>query len=271
MWGAQNVTVRFGDTPALDDVSVDLPEGRVTSIVGGDGAGKTTLVRALLRQVTLDGGTVDVPDLADAGYQPSTSGVWPALTVRQNLEFAGVAYRMTSSAIRQRGDELLEAAALTHATDRLGRDLSGGMRQKLGFCMAMLHEPRLLLLDEPSTGVDPVSRVELWRLVTQAASRGTAVGMTTTYLDEAERATTVVALDAGTVLTSGDPADVVHRVPGTISTSGQRPDGENTWRRGTAFHTWTPPGVDAPGTEITPDLEDTLIALSLARTQGVRQ
>ncbi|WP_052366721.1 ABC transporter ATP-binding protein [Paraoerskovia marina] len=267
MWGARHVTVRFGSTTALDEVGLDLPEGRVTSIVGGDGAGKTTLVRALLRRVALDGGAVDVPDLTEVGYQPSTSGVWPALSVRQNLEFAGVAYGMSAATIRERGDELLETAALTHATSRLGSELSGGMRQKLGFCMAMLHRPRMLLLDEPSTGVDPVSRVELWRLVTQAAARGTAVGMTTTYLDEAERASTVVALDAGTVLTAGDPTAVVHEVPGTVSATDHRPAGRRTWRRGTAFHTWTPPGETAPGSEITPDLEDALIALSLARTQ----
>lgn len=267
MWGARGLSVRFGQTTALDGVDVEFPEGRVTAVVGGDGAGKTTLLRALLRRVHPDAGSVSTPDLRDVGYQPSTSGVWPSLSVRQNLDFAGVAYGMSAEAIRTQGAELLETAGLTPAADRLGSALSGGMRQKLGFCMAMLHRPRLLLLDEPSTGVDPVSRVELWRLITQAAARGTAVGMATTYLDEAERATSVVALDGGVVLAAGDPADVVHRVPGTVTDSATRPGGETTWRRGTRFHTWTPPDGEPPaGTPITPDLEDALISLSLARS-----
>ncbi|WP_402463538.1 ABC transporter ATP-binding protein [Isoptericola aurantiacus] len=276
MPGARDVVVRLGATTALDGVSLDLRPGEVTAVVGGDGAGKTTLLRALLRRVPLDGGTVDVPPAERIGYEPSTSGVWPNLTVAQNVEFVGTSYGMSDDDVARRGTELLDAAALTGARDRLGRHLSGGMRQKLGFCLAMLHSPALLLLDEPSTGVDPVSRIELWRLVTAAAQGGAAVLMTTTYLDEAERATTVVALDAGHVLAAGDPAAVVGDVPGRVTSSSTHPGGERTWRRGTSFRTWVPDGAagDGGGADlgepIAPDLEDTLIALTLARTEAAR-
>lgn len=270
MSAANGITVELGGTTALADVSVDVPPGQVTAVVGGDGAGKTTLLRALLGRVATTAGTVDVPPAQRIGYEPSTSGVWPNLSVAENVAFVGAAYGMSDGDIRFRADHLLATAGLADARTRLGRDLSGGMRQKLGFCLAMLHAPDLVLLDEPSTGVDPVSRVELWRLITVAARDGAAVLMTTTYLDEAERAATVVALQDGRVLAAGAPADVVAALPGTVTVSDEPPGGQRTWRRGRTFHTWTPPGggTGTPvtqGTPVTPDLEDTLIALTLAR------
>lgn len=271
MWGARDVTVSFGAghtaTTALDHVGLDVPAGRVTALVGGDGAGKSTLLRVLLGRVPVVAGTVDMPGLDRVGYQPSSSGVWRSLSVEENLDFVGEAYRMDAAHLRRRKDELLGRARLDDARDRLGGRLSGGMRQKLGFCLAMLHEPEVLLLDEPSTGVDPVSRVELWRLVAEAATGGTAVAMTTTYLDEAERASTVVALDAGRVLAAGEPGEILAAVPGVVTSTLARPAAANgrTWRRGTAFHTWTPPGDTAPGEPVALDLEDAVIALTLAR------
>ncbi|WP_171246022.1 ABC transporter ATP-binding protein [Isoptericola sediminis] len=271
MYGARDLTVELGGATALSDVSVAVPSGEVTAVVGGDGAGKTTLLRALLGRVAAVRGTVDVPPAPRIGHEPFTSGVWPTLTVRENVEFVGSAYGMSAAGIRTRAADLLATAGLDDVRDRLGRDLSGGMRQKLGFCLAMLHTPDLLLLDEPSTGVDPVSRVELWRLITQAARSGAAVLMTTTYLDEAERAATVVALQDGQVLATGRPTDVVGTVPGTVSVGDDPPGGhDRTWRRGRSFHTWTPDGATAPGRPVTPDLEDTLIALTLARQEETR-
>lgn len=270
MFGARDLTVSSAGRTGLAGVSVDVPPGEVTAVVGGDGAGKTTLLQALLGRVPVSRGTVHVPSAEHIGYEPSTSGVWPTLTVRENVEFVGSAYGMADDEVRSRSAELLATAGIDDAWDRLGRDLSGGMRQKLGFCLAMLHTPELLLLDEPSTGVDPVSRVELWRLITQAARGGAAVLMTTTYLDEAERATTVVALQDGHVLVAGDPAEVVGAVPGTVSVADAPPGGHRTWRRGRSFRTWTPEGDRVPGRAVEPDLEDTLVALTLAREEGVR-
>jgi len=270
MAGVRDLTVELGGTTALAGISVEVPPGEVTALVGGDGAGKTTLLRAMLGRVAASRGTVDVPPAARIGYEPSTSGVWPTLTVQENVEFVGAAYGMSDGAVRSRADELLTTAGIADARTRLGRDLSGGMRQKLGFCLAMLHSPDLLLLDEPSTGVDPVSRIELWRLVTAAAQGGAAVLMTTTYLDEAERAATVVALQDGEVLAAGDPATVVDAVPGTVSVSDSPPGDGRTWRRGRTFHTWTPADGEVPGRAVTPDLEDSLVALTLARTEETR-
>ncbi|WP_353709348.1 ATP-binding cassette domain-containing protein [Cellulosimicrobium sp. ES-005] len=272
-WGARGLDVTFRPgrghvVRALAGVDLDLPRGQVTSVVGGDGAGKTTLVRALLGQLPVAGGTVDVPARDRVGYQPSSSGVWPGLTVAENVELVGDAYRMPAARRDRRADELLERAGLAEARNRLGSQLSGGMRQKLGVCLAMLHEPEVLLLDEPSTGVDPVSRVELWRLVAESAASGAAVLVTTTYLDEAERAADVVVLDAGTVLAAGTPDDVRAAAPGRITVASVAPAGaaDRSWRRGRTVRTWWPDGSSSPtGGPVDPDLEDAVVALTLGR------
>ncbi|MGM7423072.1 ATP-binding cassette domain-containing protein [Cellulosimicrobium sp. CpK407] len=272
-WGTRGLDVTFRPghghvVRALAGVDLDLPRGQVTSVVGGDGAGKTTLVRALLGQVPVDGGTVDAPARDRVGYQPSSSGVWPGLTVAENVELVGDAYRVPAARRERRADELLERAGLAEARDRLGSQLSGGMRQKLGVCLAMLHEPEVLLLDEPSTGVDPVSRVELWRLVAESAASGAAVLVTTTYLDEAERAADVVVLDAGTVLAAGTPDDVRAAAPGRITVASVAPAGaaDRSWRRGRTVRTWWPDGSSSPtGGPVEADLEDAVVALTLGR------
>lgn len=266
--GVDALRVAFGDTVALDDVTLAVPAGEVTAVVGGDGAGKSTLLRVLAGRVGAASGDVRTLPQADIGYQPSTSGVWGNLSVVENVEFVGSSYGMSAKAVRARGDELLERAGLTAARSRLGRALSGGMRQKLGFVLAILHEPRLILLDEPSTGVDPVSRVELWRLISAAASGETAVLMATTYLDEAQRAASVTALDAGAVIAAGEPDEIIAGLPGTIGML--RPGAAvppHSWRRGVERHTWVPDGTRLDGADpiATPDLEDALIALTLAR------
>jgi ABC-2 type transport system ATP-binding protein len=148
------------------------------------------------------------------------------------------------------------------------------MRRKLGFCLAMLPNPKLLVLDEPSTGVDPVSRVDLWRLVSEAAAHGAAVIMSTTYLDEAERCATLLVLDKGRTLLKGPPRDVVASLSGTVvaTTSPVRP--EFGWRRGQQFLEWWPAGqLPTDGTAIEPDLEDVVIAASMEvrLTAGARR
>ncbi|UKJ65747.1 ATP-binding cassette domain-containing protein [Cellulosimicrobium cellulans] len=135
----------------------------------------------------------------------------------------------------------------------------------------MLHEPDVLLLDEPSTGVDPVSRVELWRLVAESAASGAAVLVTTTYLDEAERAADVVVLDTGTVLAAGTPDDVRAAAPGRVTVTSVPPAGGDgrTWRRGPTFRTWWPDGAPSPSAgTVHVDLEDAVVALTLGRTPG---
>ncbi|MBT2382534.1 ABC transporter ATP-binding protein [Streptomyces sp. ISL-11] len=268
-WGAFGVTVAYGATTALDHVTLATVPGQVAAVVGGDGAGKTTLLRALVGRVRPATGNVSAPAPVDCGFMPTgASGVWQDLTVAENLSFVAAAHHLTGPDLVQRRDRLLTAAGLDRATDRLAGALSGGMRQKLAFCLAILHRPRLLVLDEPSTGVDPVSRVDLWRLISRAAADGAAVVMATTYLDEAERASTCLVLDRGRALASGTPADVLAHAPGTLTT-GDGPAGprELSWRRGRATRSWHP-GPARPGEEpIRADMEDTVITLTLAAQQ----
>ena len=129
------------------------------------------------------------------GYLPAGSGVYPDLTVTENLDFRATGYKLARPAARERAAEYLERAGLAAAAGRLAGQLSGGMRQKLGVIAAMLHQPDLLVLDEPTTGVDPVSRSGLWWLIARAAAEGCAVVLATTYLDEAERCASVLVLD----------------------------------------------------------------------------
>jgi ABC-2 type transport system ATP-binding protein len=207
------------------------------------------------------------PDAQGIGYLTAAAGSWPALTVRQNMDFVGGIYGLSGGLLASRRDELLRRAGLTEAADRLASQLSGGMRRKLGFSMAMLHEPPLLVLDEPTTGVDPVSRVELWRLVSEAAASGAAVLMSTTYLDEAERAGTLLALEGGRTLAHGTLDAVLASLPGTVTHADRPFRREWAWRRGRVHHEYWPDGEPTPASAVVadPDLEDVVVALSLVR------
>src|SRR5262249_41227157 len=168
------------------------------------------------------------------GYLSAGSGTYPDLTVNENLAFRATAYQIPPQQARERSAELLARAGLDRVGDRLAGQLSGGMRQKLGVIAAMLHRPDLPGLDEPTTGVGPVSRADLWWLITHAAAGGAAVVLATSYLDEAERAHDVLVLDAGTVLASGTPEQIVAATPGTLTVTSERPAGEagrRAWRR----------------------------------------
>ena len=268
-WGLTDVTVRFGVTNALVDTTLTVEPGQVIGIVGGDGAGKTTLLRALVGEVVPRSGSVHAPAPHRIGYLPASSGSWAELSVRENLEFVGRSFGLSTSQVAARADELLARAGLDSARDRLARQLSGGMRRKLGFCMATVAEPDLLVLDEPSTGVDPVSRVELWRLVSLAAAGGAGVVMSTTYLDEAERCGHLMVLDEGHVLLSAPPEEALASLVGTVVTTTDPVHPERAWRRGRTHHEWWPPGERPVGSTIAPDLEDVVIAASLARRAGV--
>ncbi|MGH9166465.1 MAG: ABC transporter ATP-binding protein [Acidimicrobiia bacterium] len=270
-FGLEEVTVRLGGRTALDQVSLDAHSGQVAAVVGGDGAGKTTLGRVLVGLTRVSGGRVRRPGSNRVGYQPAGSGTWTDLTVSENLAFVASTYRIGQSEFKRRLDQLLETTGLTESRNRLGTHLSGGMRQKLGVAMALLPQPELLVLDEPTTGVDPVSRFELWRLISQAAAAGTAVVLTTTYLDEAERASTILALDQGHPLAYGDLEDIRSSVAGRIFAADHPVGWPYRWRRGSGWRMWsadaTPPGADS----IDPDLTDLLTAVAVAReAKGLR-
>jgi ABC-2 type transport system ATP-binding protein len=248
-WGTEAVSVSFRGLRALDQVSVGVRPGQVTAVVGGDGAGKTTLLRCVAGALAVAGGTVRRPNAERIGYLPPGTGIYDDLSVAENLEFRSAVYGSRAVAGAREVGEYLERTGLATARDRLAGHLSGGMRRKLGVIAAMLPEPELLVLDEPTTGVDPVSRADLWWLIARAAAGGAAVLMSTTYLDEAARAAHVLVLDAGRTLAAGTPAEIVASVPGTIVVVPGRPADEDerrrAWRRAGTWRVWQPAGQPA--------------------------
>ncbi len=268
-WGLERVSVRYGRHLALDRVSLGVGAGSVTAVVGADGAGKSTLLRTLVGAQAAVSGRVRRPAKRRIGYVSAGPGVYHDLTVDENLAFAARAYGVSGSRARARIDLLLEATALTEARRRLAGRLSGGMRQKLALAMAVIHEPELLVLDEPTTGVDPVSRAELWRLMAGLAAAGTGIALATTYVDEAERAASVLVLLRGRTLAAGTAASIVEGVPGEL----YRVDGPTrdprAWRRGAEWRLWSPSGGASPdATLLVPDLEDALVMAQLSVELG---
>ena len=265
-WGLERATVAFGDRAAIESVTMAVPTSTVTAVVGGDGSGKSTALRALVGLVSLAEGRAERPATERVGYLPASSGVYPDLTVAENLAFVAAAYGMSRRDLDRRAATLLDRTGLTPARDRLGGNLSGGMRQKLGLALALLHQPDLLVLDEPTTGIDPVSRAQLWRLIAGAAAAGAAVALATCYVDEAERAATVAVLSDGQVLLDGSPEEVVARTPGAVVDSAARLDPVRSWLRGVRWRTWSPDGTIPPGAARAElDLEDAVIVAELAR------
>ncbi|GLY90757.1 ABC transporter ATP-binding protein [Actinoallomurus iriomotensis] len=267
-WGLDGVTVRFGSRVVLADVTVPAEPSAVTVVVGGDGAGKSTCLRSLVGLVRPDEGRVSRPPKTRIGYVPATGGLYPDLTVAENLAFAASSYGVRGADV----GAMLDRIGLAGARDRLGGRLSGGMQRKLSVGLALIHGPDLLVLDEPTTGVDPVSRMELWRLVSGAAAGGTAVVVATTYVNEAERGTRAVLLDDGRVLADGSAADIAAGVPGAVGRRPARdgvPPGGERWRRGAGWRVWSPSGDLPEGTEaVRPDLHDAAIVAALAAERG---
>ncbi len=223
---AEGVTKRFagGAAPAIDHLSAWIESGHVSGLVGPDAAGKTTLLRLMAGLLLPDEGRLIVcgadtrTDLArirhQVSYMPQRFGLYEDLSVLQNLNlYADL--RGVVGAERQRAfDRLLAFTDLARFTSRLAGQLSGGMKQKLGLACALLSTPRLLLLDEPSVGVDPLSRRELWRMVYDLVGQGIGVVWSTAYLDEAERCGAVWLLNAGKLLYDGSPRQLTSRVEG---------------------------------------------------------
>jgi ABC-2 type transport system ATP-binding protein len=265
-YGVTDLRVRYGGREAVGGVTFAVREHTIAALVGGDGAGKTSVLRVLAGAIAPAGGGVRRPDERRIGYMPAGEAVYRDLTVEENLAFSARAYGVRGPEAARRADELLERTGLGGARGRLGGQLSGGMRQKLALAMALLHQPELLVLDEPTTGVDPVSRAQLWRLIAGAAAAGAAVALATCYVDEAERAATVAVLSDGQVLLDGSPEEVVARTPGVVVDSAARLDPVRSWLRGVRWRTWSPDGTIPPGAARAElDLEDAVIVAELAR------
>jgi len=212
---------------ALDGVSFDIAPGRVTGLIGPDGAGKTTLMRlacGLLRPALGEIRVLGLDAVAEpqavqsaVGYMPQRFGLYEDLSVQENLDLYADLQGLPEDGRAGRYDELMHMTGLAPFTARLAGRLSGGMKQKLGLACALLRAPRLLLLDEPTVGVDPVSRRELWAIVYgQVQSQGMSVLLSTAYLDEAERCDEVLLLHQGKLLGQGPPADFSAEVEGRI-------------------------------------------------------
>jgi ABC-2 type transport system ATP-binding protein len=272
-WGLEDVRVSFGRQAALDGVTVPVDPSRVTVVVGGDGAGKSTCLKTLVGLVQPEAGTVRRPAKERIGYVPATAGLYADLTVQENLDFSAEAYRLPTGQRRLREPQLLERIGLAGARRRLGGQLSGGMQRKLAVALALLHAPGLLVLDEPTTGVDPVSRAELWRLISGAAAQGTAVAVATTYVNEAARADSVVLLESGKALASGSPDSILRSVPGATGTAQRKGAAARPtalwWRRGVSWRVWAPTGELPDGVEPTaPDFDDAVVVAELAGQAG---
>jgi len=265
-YGVSDLRVRYGRHTAVQGVTFTVPAHTIAALVGGDGAGKSSVLRALAGAIAPAGGSVRRPDSRRIGYMPAGQGVYRDLTVNENLAFSASAYGVPGAEAARRAAELLERTGLQDAGGRLGAQLSGGMRHKLALAMALLHQPQLLVLDEPTTGIDPVSRAQLWRLIAAAAAAGAAVVLATCYVDEAERAASVVVLSEGRPLLEGSPEEVVARMPGAVVDSAVRLDPVTSWRRGARWRTWAADGtVPAGAARAEPDLEDAVIVAELAR------
>ncbi|RDC71094.1 ATP-binding cassette domain-containing protein [Rhodovulum sp. 12E13] len=218
------VTHRYGAVTALDGVDLKLHAGRMLGLIGPDGVGKSTLLGLVAGVRRLQEGEVEVlgGDMADRAHRAATHpriaympqglgrNLYPTLSVRENVDFFGRLFGQGAADRARRIDELLAGTGLASFADRPAEKLSGGMKQKLGLCCALIHDPDLLILDEPTTGVDPLSRQQFWELIARIRKRRPEMGVivATAYMSEAERFDRLIALDAGSVLAEGTPADL---------------------------------------------------------------
>lgn len=239
-----DVSRRFGRTQALDHVNLTIKQGELFGILGPDGAGKTTLMRLIAgvlnpsdpaqtgirglitsilhppsgHIIVAGSDTVTESEAVKArmGYMPQAFGLYGDLSVEENLTFAADVFGVMGDARRERMNELLAFASLEKFRDRRAGVLSGGMKKKLALACALLHRPRVLLLDEPTTGVDPVARREFWDLLSGLHSEGITTVVTMPYMDEAERCNRVALLFRGSILATGTPDAIKSQVPGKV-------------------------------------------------------
>jgi len=218
------ISKSFGNTRALEDISGVILEGRLTGLVGPDGAGKTTLMRMMAGLLEPDQGQLQVAgldpvrqgdELAESvGYMPQRFGLYEDLSVLENLHLYADLRGLAKASYRHTMDRLLEFTRLGPFTGRLAGQLSGGMKQKLGLACALITSPRVLLLDEPGVGVDPLSRQDLWRMVQALTGEGMAVVWATAYLEEAEQCAHVLLLNQGQLTFTGAPGELTGRLKG---------------------------------------------------------
>ncbi|MBI4573643.1 MAG: ATP-binding cassette domain-containing protein [candidate division NC10 bacterium] len=223
---AADLTKKFGAATAVDGLTLSVAPGEIFGLVGPDGAGKTTAIRLLTGVMRPTAGTarvlgVDVarhPEVIRPriGYVPQSSSLYADLSVRETLQFQADLFGLPRAERERRMAELLAFSRLEVFATRLAKNLSGGMRQKLALCAALIHRPEILFLDEPTIGVDPVSRRDFWLLIYQLLQQGLTLLVSTPYLDEAERCHRVGLMDHGRLIACNNPDGLRRLLPGTL-------------------------------------------------------
>jgi ABC-2 type transport system ATP-binding protein len=220
----KGVTRRFASVVAVNDVSLEIRRGEMFGLIGPDGAGKTTTIRLICGLLRTDAGKISVLG-ADpivqhaavtrtAGYFSQRFSLYGDLSIDENIAFFAEIHGLTH--FEERRNRLLDMTQLTPFRGRLADRLSGGMKQKLALACTLVHEPQIILLDEPTTGVDPVSRREFWKLLSEFLAQGITIVMATPYLDEAERCSRVALLSNGRLLVVDTPQALRESFPGTV-------------------------------------------------------
>lgn len=223
----RNLKKSYGSVHALGGLDLDVPKGSVLAILGPNGAGKTTLVRILTTLLTADSGTamvagIDVSRHPDEvrnhiGLAGQYAAVDETLTGKENLELVGKLYHLPNSTIKERATRILEQFSLTDAGDRSVKTYSGGMRRRLDLAASLMGEPQILFLDEPTTGLDPRSRSELWTVIEGLVKQGTTVVLTTQYLEEADYlADNIIVVDKGTIIAQGTATELKAQIGGGV-------------------------------------------------------
>jgi len=216
----------YKDIVAVDSMDLTLDRGEILAVAGPDGAGKTSLFRALAGLIGFDAGeaTIAGHDVRTSyqeikpllGYMPQSFSLYPDLSVEENLRFYAGLFGIGGSVLKERKQRLYEFSGLGQFRDRRAGQLSGGMKQKLALSCALVHEPRLLILDEPTTGVDPLSRRQFWDILATLRGSGSAILVSTPYMDEVESADRAVLVHHGRTLATGTPEELARRFRGLV-------------------------------------------------------
>ncbi len=231
---AQNLSKRFGEHLAVDQLNLNVRRGEVYGFLGPNGSGKSTTIRMLCGLLLPSGGDITVlghriPEDAEAlkrriGYMTQRFSLYEDLSVLENLDFLAAVHGLPRAETRSRIDELLTHYHLRELRDQLAGTMSGGQKQRLALAGAVLHKPDLLLLDEPTSAVDPQSRRDFWDSLFELADAGTTVLVSTHYMDEAERCTRLAILDHGKLVADGSPHELISELPGrTLLVENDRP------------------------------------------------